>query len=126
VTVPVATGPAAYAKLGARNAMSRAVCGVLVALDLVQRRGSIALVAVAPTPVRAAAAEEGLATAAAWDSPADLPAETVDGLKRLAAQAAAPRDDRRGSAEYKRHAVSVLTGRALIRAWRGRREPAWA
>ena len=37
--VPVADGPVAYAKAGARNAMARAVCGVAVALHPARRGG---------------------------------------------------------------------------------------
>ena len=67
VHVPVAAGPAAYAKVGARNAMARAVCAVAVALDRGRRTvGDRRRRAPAPTPLRAPAAE-ALAAGAPWD-----------------------------------------------------------
>ncbi|MGH2714630.1 MAG: FAD binding domain-containing protein, partial [Thermoleophilaceae bacterium] len=41
VLVPRAAGPAAYAKVGARNAMARAACAVAVVLDLSRRSAGI-------------------------------------------------------------------------------------
>ena len=124
--VPAAAGPAAYAKVGARNAMARAACAVAVVLDLERRTAAIAVAAAGPTPLRAPAAEALVAEAAPWDARAS---STPAGWPRSARSwpaATAPRSDRRGSAAYKRHAAAVLARRALARAWRGRAEPQWA
>jgi CO/xanthine dehydrogenase FAD-binding subunit len=51
VHVPIATGPAAYAKVGARNAMARAVCAVAVCGDDATRTTRAAVAACGPTPV---------------------------------------------------------------------------
>jgi len=51
VYVPVATGPAAYAKVGDRNAMARAVCAVAVCGDSQTRTTRAAVAACGPTPV---------------------------------------------------------------------------
>jgi xanthine dehydrogenase iron-sulfur cluster and FAD-binding subunit A len=120
VLVPRAAGPAAYAKVGARNAMARAACAVAVVLDVARRTAGIAVAASAPTPVRATAAEELVAAEAPWSEPGDLDAGFVSRVSALVAEATRPRSDGRGSEAYKRHAAAVLAGRALGRAWRGR------
>jgi carbon-monoxide dehydrogenase medium subunit len=66
----------------------------------------IALTNAGPTPIEAAAASRFLGGKA----PAE---EVVAETARLAAQAGRPTADRRGSVEYKREMVRVLTGRAL-------------
>ena len=121
--VPAAAGPAAYAKVGARNAMARAACAVAVVLDVERRTAAIAVAAAGPTPLRAPAAE-ALVADARWDD--ELDAGFLAEVGALVAGATAPRSDRRGSAAYKRHAAAVLARRALARAWRGRAEPQWA
>jgi carbon-monoxide dehydrogenase medium subunit len=85
---------------------------VAVQLDLddgVVARAGIALTAVGATNLAAVAAEERLAGA----EPADA---VLDEAARLAADAAEPFDDVRGSAEYKREMVRVFVRRGLSRA----------
>jgi CO/xanthine dehydrogenase FAD-binding subunit len=125
VLMPRAAGPAAYAKVGARNAMARAACAVAVVLDTARRTAGICVAACAPTPVRATAAEELVAAEAPWDSGGELDPDLVSRVSALMAEATRPRSDGRGSVEYKRHAAAVLGGRALARAWRGPRETRW-
>lgn len=119
VQVPRGAGPAAYAKVGARNAMARAACAVAVVLDTERRTAGICVAACAPTPVRATAAEELVAAEAPWGSDAELEPGFVSRVGALVAEATRPRSDKRGSEAYKRHAAAVLGGRALARAWRG-------
>jgi len=69
-------------------------------------RAGIALTGVGPRNVRAVEAERALAGA----SPDD---EAIERAARLAAEASEPRDDVRGSAEYKRNVVRVFTERGL-------------
>jgi carbon-monoxide dehydrogenase medium subunit len=69
-------------------------------------RAGIALTNAGPTPIRAAAAEAYLA-----GRKPDRAALAEAG--RLAAQAASPKADRRGSVEYKREMARVMTVRAL-------------
>jgi carbon-monoxide dehydrogenase medium subunit len=66
----------------------------------------IALTGVGPRNIRAAQAEQALAGRALDDA-------AIDEASRLAAEAAEPRADVRGSEEYKRNTVRVLTARAL-------------
>jgi CO/xanthine dehydrogenase FAD-binding subunit len=121
VLVPATAGPAAYAKVGARNAMARAACAVAVVLDEGARTAAIAVAASAPTPGRAPAAEALVAEAAPWaDGDGALAPDLLAAVGARVAAATAPRTDRRGSEAYKRHAAGVLAGRALARAWRQR------
>ncbi len=66
----------------------------------------IALTGVGPTNIRAAAAEEALRGAEPTE-------EAIAEAARLAAAAAQPQSDIRGSAEYKRSVVRVFTERGL-------------
>jgi CO/xanthine dehydrogenase FAD-binding subunit len=125
VLVPRAAGPAAYAKVGARNAMARAACAVAVVLDIASRTAAIAVAASAPTPVRATAAEELVAAEAPWTEAGELEPGWLARVGALVAQATRPRSDGRGSEAYKRHAAAVLGGRALARAWRVCEERRW-
>jgi aerobic carbon-monoxide dehydrogenase medium subunit len=72
-------------------------------------RAGIALTGVGPANIRARAAEEALAGS-------DLGGEAIEAAARLAAEAAEPRDDVRGGAEYKRNVVRVFTERGLRKA----------
>jgi len=72
-------------------------------------RAGIGLTAVGPMPIKAVDAERFL-----LHKPPD--SATVTEAARLAAAAAAPTADRRGSVEYKREMARVLTTRALTRA----------
>ena len=125
VHVPAARGPAAYAKVGARNAMARAAVAVAVSLDLADRTAAIAVAAAAPTSVRAPEAEALLAAEAGWDG-GPLDPGVLERVGAAVAAATRPRADRRGSVAYKRHAAAVLARRALARAWAARQEPRWA
>ncbi len=72
-------------------------------------RAGIGLTNAGPTPIKATAAE-GCLRGRQPD------AEAVAEAARLAAEAASPSADRRGSVEYKRDMARVLTGRAITRA----------
>ena len=72
-------------------------------------RAGIGLTNAGPTPIKATAAEQVLLGR-------QPDAETIAEAARLAADAASPSADRRGSVEYKRDMARVLTGRAVTRA----------
>ena len=103
----------AYARHTPRKQMDIAVVGVGVALTLsasdVIERARIALGAVAPTPVRAREAEAVLVGQAASDAVFAQAAEA-------AAAECRPISDIRGSAEFRRHLVRVMTERLLREA----------
>jgi CO/xanthine dehydrogenase FAD-binding subunit len=110
---PVADGPVAYAKAGARNAMARAVCGVAVALHPASATVTACVVGAAPTAIRPRAAE-----ALAGERFADgADRRVAERFGALVAGAVAPLADARGSAAYRRHVAGVLARRALLRAW---------
>jgi carbon-monoxide dehydrogenase medium subunit len=108
VPTPAAHSGGTYLKME-RKVGDFATVAVAVALELdggrVQRAG-IALTAVAPRNVHATAAEESLAGA-------EPTGEAFDEAARLAAEAADPVSDVRGSAEYKREAARVFARRGL-------------
>jgi carbon-monoxide dehydrogenase medium subunit len=108
--IPPAQGTRAggYLKLE-RRVGDFATVGVAVALENsggTVRRAGIALTGVGGSTVAATAAAEALAGKA-------LTAETIEQAADLAAQAANPRTDHRGSAEYKRHMVRTFVVRLL-------------
>jgi aerobic carbon-monoxide dehydrogenase medium subunit len=72
-------------------------------------RAGIALTGVGPMNLRAEAAEQALAGQALDD-------EAISAAARLAAEAAQPRTDVRGSEAYKRNVVRVFTERGLRKA----------
>lgn len=114
----VVQGPGSFSKVGGRNAMVIAVAGVCLQLDEAGRTVRLALGSVAPTVVRAPAAEAfaaaTLAETGAWEDPrAPVPGRALEEFAALAAEAARPIDDVRGSAAYRRHVVAVLARRAL-------------
>jgi CO/xanthine dehydrogenase FAD-binding subunit len=109
-----------YIKLGARKTLITSIVNVAAFLSLDDRDGTITsarvvLGAVAPVPMRATSSEQVL-----------LGEKPTDALFLRAGEAAAgdskPIDDFRGSAEYRRAMVEVLTRRALNMALRKAKE----
>ncbi len=112
VSPPPAKSSSAYLRFTPRNEMDIAVVGVGVALVMDGERclkAQIALGAVGPTQI---IAQE----AAAYLTGRRLDQAALDHAGRLASRAATPIDDARGTAEFRRHIVSVLTRRALLAA----------
>jgi len=106
VWVPVRAGAAQqFAKVGTRNAMVIAVCSF--ALDVSEGRVGTCIGSAGPTPLRALEAEAFATGLDAWSEEAGME------FGRLVAAAASPIDDVRGSAAYRRHALSVLAQRTL-------------
>ena len=108
---PPANTVSAYLRFIPRNEMDIAVAGVgsLVEIDPASKtvkKARIALASVAPTPVWAYAAEESLEGSA-------IDAAAIDRAAELAVEAAVPITDVRGSAEYRKELVKVLTRRTL-------------
>jgi CO/xanthine dehydrogenase FAD-binding subunit len=119
VHLPVLRGWQGYSKVGVRNAMVIATASVCLATDLDGQSVRIAMGAVGPTIIRARAAEAWVATQVDWTTgsltgdPAAIAAELGE---RVRADAR-PIDDHRSTAAYRRHAVGVLAGRLLSRAF---------
>ena len=122
----VVRGTGSFSKIGTRNAMVISMAGLCLVLDEDGRTVRAALGSVAPNIVRAPEAEafaaRALAEAGGWDDPqAAVPDGTLTGFGELVAAATSPIDDVRGTARYRRHACSVLAGRALRWALEDRR-----
>jgi CO/xanthine dehydrogenase FAD-binding subunit len=116
VTVPVVDGWQGYSKVGVRNAMVIAVASAALVVDTVQRSARIALGSVGPTILRCPEAESFAASTVEFDE-RRASVGTVEQFSSLVRAAARPIDDHRASAEYRRHAVGVLAGRLLRRAF---------
>ncbi|WP_306358400.1 MULTISPECIES: xanthine dehydrogenase family protein subunit M [unclassified Nocardia] len=127
VRVSPAAGPQQFSKIGTRNAMVIAVTAFALALHPERGRIGTGFGSAAPTPRSATAAERFLETelhaGGHWESRAELEPATVARFGELVAAAAAPIDDVRGSARYRRHALSVMARRTLVWAWSDYRRP---
>ena len=110
--IPAAKGTAAggYLKLE-RRVGDFATVGVAVAIETsggTVTRAGIGLTGVGGATIEATAAEQALTGKA-------LTADTIEQAAGLAAAAAQPKTDHRGSAEYKRHMVHTFVVRLLSR-----------
>jgi aerobic carbon-monoxide dehydrogenase medium subunit len=112
IPAPGAISSGAYYKLERKvGDFATAAVAVQVRLDESGNcvQAGIGLTNVGLTPIRALAAEEALIGQPLEDS-------NIREAARLAAEAAEPESDQRGSEEYKRHLIKTLTGRALRKA----------
>jgi CO/xanthine dehydrogenase FAD-binding subunit len=98
VYVEPSGAPQTFMKIGPRNAMVIAVCSLALAAD--RGRGELRASYGSAGPVA------GLVTA---------PLDERESFPERVADAASPIDDVRGTAAYRRHALRVLTARALDR-----------
>jgi CO/xanthine dehydrogenase FAD-binding subunit len=123
--LPAATGAQQFSKIGTRNAMVIAVCSLSLAIWPERRAVCACIGSAGPTPIRAREAEafaagvldeEGL-----WEARGPLSEAALERFGELVAAAAAPIDDVRGSAAYRRHALAVLGRRTLGWAWEEQR-----
>ncbi len=118
VPVPRPHSSDAYLRLIPRNEMDIAVAGVGASVTLDGEKclaARIALAAVGPTPILASKAADAL-IGKKFDETA------IASAAELAIAASSPIDDMRGTAEYRRHIVGVLTRRALLIAAERARE----
>jgi len=114
IRVPVLTGHQEFRKVGVRNAMVIAVASLALIVDTATRTVRCALGSVGPGPIRATEAESWLASSLDWSHSGT--ATDVATFGRLVGQAARPIDDHRGTAAYRRHAVTILAQRTAAQA----------
>ena len=116
ITVEAVIPPAKGTRSGGYLKLERrvgdfATVGVAVALEMsgeTVNRAGISLTGVGGSTIGASAAAEAL-------TGRPLSADAIDRAAELAAEAARPRTDHRGSAEYKRHMVHTFVVRLLSR-----------
>jgi CO/xanthine dehydrogenase FAD-binding subunit len=111
VPKPIGRNRGVYVKLPARTAIDIAAVGVAVIVTLGSEDNKIAdikiiLGAVAPTPMRARRAEKIMKGKA-------IEEQLIEKVAQVAAEEARPISDIRGSAEYRKEMVRVLTQRAI-------------
>ena len=116
ITVPVLRGYQGYSKVGVRNAMVIALATACVVVDVPTRSLRLAIGSVGPTIIRCTEAEQYAAAAIDFDG-SRASADVVAQFGELAAAASRPIDDHRATAAYRRHAIGVLAGRLLRRAF---------
>ena len=114
IPTPARHSSDAYLRFIPRNEMDIAVVGVgaAVTLDVTDDRiaeARIGLAAVGPTPIFAREASQSLAGKKIDDA-------AIGRAGQMAIAASSPIDDMRGTAEYRRHVIGVLTRRSLAKA----------
>jgi len=115
VTVPILNGFQGYSKVGVRNAMVISVASACFAVDKAKAQVRLALGAVGPTIIRCRDTEQWLSEQV--DVAASVFSnEIAKEFGCRAALEARPIDDHRSTAEYRRHAISVLAERLLLKA----------
>ncbi|TME34427.1 MAG: xanthine dehydrogenase family protein subunit M [Chloroflexi bacterium] len=107
-----------YMFAATRNAMAISISGLALVVDRARRRVGVGLGSCGPTIIRATDAERfaaGLFDETGWDRPARPSDAAAREFGRLAAGAAKPIDDVRGTVAYRRHVLAVMGARALAR-----------
>jgi CO/xanthine dehydrogenase FAD-binding subunit len=121
VRVPKARGPQQFGKVGQRNAMVISIASFGLALDLDARTVGTGIGSAGPTILTATEAEAFAAAQLPWEDASALADGTAKRFGELVGEAARPIDDVRGTARYRRHALSVVAARALTWAWNDHR-----
>lgn len=115
ISVPVASGPQEFLKVGRRNAMVIALANLALVVDGNRRKVACALGSVGPTIIRCDEAESLVARTLNWDRMRLEDPQVYQDFGELCANRARPINDHRATADYRRHAIAVLASRALMR-----------
>lgn len=115
ITIPVASGPQEFVKVGRRNAMVIALANLSLIVDRKTRNVACALGSVGPTIIRCNHAEALAAAHMDWDRLRLDNTLRYDEFANLCAESAKPINDHRATADYRRHSIAVLANRALRR-----------
>ncbi len=113
--VPSIAGFQDYVKVGRRNAQYVATVSAAVVVDPGARRVRLAFGNAGPTPWRLDEADAVATAAVDWASGAVDPAGAAEAAE-LVRRGCDPPDDDAAGADYRRHALGVLTHRILLRA----------
>ena len=117
IDFPVIKGWQGYSKVGVRNAMVISVASACLVADHENADVRIALGSVGPTIIRCREAETWLKTTQDLSSRESISLDVANEFGRRAANESSPIDDHRSTAQYRRHAISVLASRLLRKAY---------
>ena len=117
IDFPIINGWQGYSKVGVRNAMVISVASACLVADHENADVRIALGSVGPTIIRCRAAESWLKTTLDLSTRSTISLDVANEFGRRAAEESSPIDDHRSTAQYRRHAISVLASRLLRKAY---------
>lgn len=115
VEMVVPHGWQGYSKVGVRNAMVISVASACLVHDTASSSIRVAMGTVGPTILRASKAENWVRTQCDLSTKPSLSRDQVLEFGRLCESEATPITDHRSTAEYRKHAISVITSRLLER-----------
>jgi CO/xanthine dehydrogenase FAD-binding subunit len=117
IDFPIINGWQGYSKVGVRNAMVISVASACLVADHENADVRIALGSVGPTIIRCRAAESWLKSTLDLSTREAISLDVAHEFGRRAAEESSPIDDHRSTAQYRRHAISVLASRLLRKAY---------
>lgn len=117
IDFPIINGWQGYSKVGVRNAMVISVASACLVADHENADVRIALGSVGPTIIRCRAAEAWLKATLDLSAQDAISLDIANEFGRRAADESSPIDDHRSTAQYRRHAISVLASRLLRKAY---------
>jgi CO/xanthine dehydrogenase FAD-binding subunit len=117
IDFPIINGWQGYSKVGVRNAMVISVASACLVADHENANVRIALGSVGPTIIRCREAEAWLKTSQDLSACQSISLDVANEFGRRAAGESSPIDDHRSTAQYRRHAISVLASRLLRKAY---------
>jgi CO/xanthine dehydrogenase FAD-binding subunit len=117
INFPIINGWQGYSKVGVRNAMVISVASACLVADHENSDVRIALGSVGPTIIRCRAAEAWLKSTLDLSTRDAISLDVANEFGRRAAEESSPIDDHRSTAQYRRHAISVLASRLLRKAY---------
>ena len=117
IDFPIINGWQGYSKVGVRNAMVISVASACLVADHENAEVRIALGSVGPTIIRCREAEAWLKSSQDLSAGQSISLDVANEFGRRAAGESSPIDDHRSTAQYRRHAISVLASRLLRKAY---------
>ena len=117
IDFPIINGWQGYSKVGVRNAMVISVASACLVADHENANVRIALGSVGPTIIRCREAEAWLKTSQDLSAGQSISLDVANEFGRRAAGESSPIDDHRSTAQYRRHAISVLASRLLRKSY---------
>ena len=117
VSIEEVNGSQEFLKVGVRNAMVISIAAIALVVDKAGKQVRTALGSVSPVPLRARRAEGWISENLDWTSPRPPDQDVLMEFGKLVAEEASPITDHRSTANYRRHAVGVMSQRALARAF---------